>query len=196
VANADYVAKMTNSDTVGAFLVDTGGKHIHSVATALRSQLGTTATITDLISTRHVVASSLTAVDLTGLTKVELGFALALAAAATGLTLWLGLAERRRTFAIAAALGANGRQLGGFVWAEAAIVTGGGLVAGGVIAWALSNMLVKVLTGVFDPAPESLAVPWQYLVTVLIIAIAATVSAAVSALRGARAPSVDLLRSL
>jgi putative ABC transport system permease protein len=46
----------------------------------------------------------------------ELAFALVLTAAATGLTLGLGFHERRRTFAIATALGARSNQLGGFVW--------------------------------------------------------------------------------
>ena len=196
LANADYVAKMTHSDTVGAFLVDTGGHHVVAVAEGLRSQLGTTARVTDLVSTRQIVGSSLTAVDLDGLTRVELAFALALAAGATGLTLWLGLAERRRTFVIATALGANRRQLGGFVWAEVGIVTSCGLVTGGVTAWMLSHMLVKVLTGVFDPPPAALAVPWPYLAAVLTVSVAATAAAGIAALRSARSPSVELLRTL
>ncbi|MEP7053686.1 MAG: FtsX-like permease family protein, partial [Actinomycetota bacterium] len=158
LANADYVAKKTGSNTVGAFLVDTDGAKVTAVADSLRREFGGTSTITDIVSTRKIVGSSLTAVDLSGLSTVELGFALALAAAATGLTLWLGLAERRRTFTIATALGATGRQVGAFVWAEAAAVTVLGLSAGAAGGWALSNMLVKVLRGVFDPAPEALAV--------------------------------------
>ncbi len=112
LANAGYVAAQTGSDSVGAFLVDTGSDPT-AVADRLRAQLGATATVTDIVTTRAVVGSSLTAADLDGLTKVELGFALALAAAATGLTLWLGLTERRRTFSIAAARGepAPGRRL-------------------------------------------------------------------------------------
>ncbi|MDQ1386396.1 MAG: putative transport system permease protein, partial [Actinomycetota bacterium] len=69
-------------------------------------------TVNDVTSTHKVVASSLTAVDLSGLTKVELAFAIALAAASTGLVFALGFAERRRTFAITNALGAKSRQLG------------------------------------------------------------------------------------
>jgi putative ABC transport system permease protein len=196
LANADYIAKMTGTDSVGAFLVDTGGNNVAGVANTLRRQLGTTATVTDIAGSRKIVGSSLTAVDLGGLTKVELGFALALAAAATGLTLWLGLVERRRTFSIAAALGANGHQLGGFVWAEAGIITLAGLVTGTASAWALANMLVNVLHGVFDPAPATLAVPWTYLGTVLGIALAATAAAAIASVRSARTPHVELLRSL
>ena len=196
LANASYITKMTGSDTVGVFLVDTGGNNITTVADTIRKHIGTTATVTDLASSRTLVGSSLTAVDLHGLTQVELGFALALAAAATGLTLWLGLAERRRTFAIATALGANRRQLGAFVWAEAGAITIAGLVTGTATAWALSTMLVKVLHGVFDPAPEALAVPWTYLATVLAITIGATAIAAIATIRSARAPRLELLRGL
>jgi putative ABC transport system permease protein len=196
LANANYIAAKTGSDSVGAFLIDTGGTNISTIAGALRQQLGTAATVTDLDSSRKIVGSSLTAVDLDGLTRVELGFALALGAAATGLTLWLGLTERRRTFAIATALGANQRQLGAFVGAEATITTGAGLLTGTVTAWALANMLIKVLHGVFDPAPESLAIPWTYLGTVISVALVATVTASAVTIRTSRTPHPELLRTL
>ena len=196
LANADYITKMTGNDAVGSFLVDTGGTNVTATAANLRQQLGVNATVTDIVSSRKIIGSSLTAVDLAGLTRVELGFALALAAAATGLTLWLGLSERRRTFAIATALGANQRQVGAFVWTEAGVVSLAGLATGGATAWALSNMLVRVLHGVFDPAPEALAVPWVYLSTVGVIALVATGMAAAVAIRSARSPRLELLRTL
>jgi putative ABC transport system permease protein len=61
--------------------------------------VGTSATVTDIAHARSTIGSSLTAVDLAGLTRVELAFALVLAAAAGGLVLALGLTEQRRTFA-------------------------------------------------------------------------------------------------
>ena len=196
LANADYIARQTGTATTGAFLVDTGGRNTATVAQQIRRQVGATGTVTDLASSRKVIGSSLTAVDLAGLTRVELGFALALAAAATGLTLWLGLVERRRTFAIAAALGADARQLGAFVWAEAAVVTVTGLVTGSAIGWALTNMLVKVLQGVFDPPPSALAVPWSYLGVLGAVSVLATVAAALAAVAAARRPHIELLRSI
>lgn len=196
LANAAYIAAATGNDSISAFLVDTGGRHISSIADTLRQRLGASASVTDLATTRKVVGSSLTAVDLGGLTRVELGFALALAAAATGLTLWLGLAERKRTFAIATALGANQRQLGAFVWTEAVVTSGAGLLAGVATAWTLSNMLVNVLQGVFDPAPATLAVPWTYLICMAAIAAGATGAAAFVAVRAARTPHPELLRAL
>jgi putative ABC transport system permease protein len=196
LANASYIAQQTGTDTVGSFLIDTGGHNITKVADNVRQQVGSRATVTDLASSRKTVGSSLTAVDLAGLTRVELGFALALAATATGLTLWLGLAERRRTFAIASALGANARQLGAFVWAETGVVALAGLLAGTTIGWALSKVLVTVLNGVFDPPPSTLAVPWTYLLVLLAVSAAATITAALAALAGARRPRVELLRAV
>jgi putative ABC transport system permease protein len=196
VANADYVARMTGSDDVGAFLIDTGTASPAAVAARVRAGIGPGAVVSDIATSRRVVGSSLTAVDLAGLTRVELGFALVLAAASTGLVLALGLAERRRTFAIAGALGASGRQLGSFVWAEAGFVALGGLTAGAAIGATLSHILGQVLTGVFDPSPAALAVPWAYLGLVAATALAAVAAAASGTIRWARHPTVAVLRDL
>lgn len=196
VANATYVAQQTGTDAVGAFLLDTGGTSPKAVAARVRASVGTSATVTDLETSRRVIGSSLTSVDLSGLTRVELGFAIVLAAAATGLILALGTAERRRTFAIASALGAKSHQIGAFVWSEAAYVTIGGLALGAIAGSVLAAMLVKVLTGVFDPPPATLAVPWLYLGTVAAVAIAAVAVASYGAVRRARRSAVEVLREL
>jgi len=196
VANADYIARKTGSNAVGDFLVQTDGTAPKQVAAEMRKAVGTTAQVTDIQTSRRVVGSNLTAVELSGLTKVELAFALILAAAASGLTLGLGLQERRRTFAIAAALGARARQLGGFVWSESAFVTGAGIVLGAVIAVAISRMLVKVLTGVFDPPPDVLAVPWGYLLAVLALVVGTVAVAGTLTLRTLRRPPIEELRDL
>ncbi len=196
VANADYIAKATSDSTVGTFLVDAGGQDIRRTAAAIQGKLGPSATVTDITSTRATIGSSLTSVDLAGLTRVELAFALVLAAAAGGLVLALGLAERRRTFAIASVLGASARQLRGLVLSEAALVTIGGLAAGIVSGWLLSQMLVKVLTGVFDPAPEAVVVPWSYLAVTAAVAGGAVVLAALMAARRSSRPAVEELREL
>jgi putative ABC transport system permease protein len=194
VANADYVAARTGSAAIGAFLVDTGGRDSTRVADQVRTVVGTSATVTDIAHTRSTVGSSLTAVDLAGLTRVELGFALVLAAAAGGLVLFLGLAERRRTYAIAAALGATARQLRGLVTSEALVLTVGGLVTGAAAGWMLAQVLVAVLTGVFDPPPAAVTVPWAYLAVTAAITVAALVVAAEVALRRRRGTDVQLLR--
>ena len=82
VANADYIAKVTGSDAVGAFLVDTGGSNQARVATDLQQRLGAAAAITNVTQARSQVGSSLTSVNLAGLTRLELVFAVLLAASA------------------------------------------------------------------------------------------------------------------
>ncbi|MFL5996517.1 MAG: FtsX-like permease family protein [Streptomyces sp.] len=196
VANASYIAKATGSDVVGAFLLDTGGSHQKQIAAQLRRQLGTGATVTDLTQTRGTVGTSLTSVDLAGLTRIELVFAVLLAAGAGGLVLALGLAERRRTFAIATVLGARARQLRGMVLTEALLLAAGGLAGGTLIGWALSQMLVKVLTGVFDPPPAGLSVPGTYLALTGTAAVAAILAAALNGIRNTRRPAVEELRDL
>ncbi|MFI0966594.1 FtsX-like permease family protein [Streptomyces sp. NPDC021080] len=196
VANASYITKTTGSDAVGAFLIDTGGSRQQQIAAHLRKQLGSSATVTDLTQTRGTVGTSLTSVDLAGLTRIELVFAVLLAAGAGGLVLALGLAERRRTFAIATVLGATKRQLRGMVLTEALLLAATGLAAGTLIGWALSQMLVKVLTGVFDPPPTTLAVPGAYLALTGIAAVTAVLAAALNGIRTSQRPAVEELRDM
>jgi len=194
VANAAYVARMTGSDAVRSFLVDTGDRAQTQVADRLRASLGSQATVTDVVSSRRIVASSLTAVDLAGLSQIELGFALVLGAAATGLVLALSLAERRRTFAIVRALGADQKELRGVVLAEAAFVTIGGAIAGLAGAWLLSAMLVNVLSNVFDPPPDQLSVPWAYLALLGGVAVVALTVAVAGSARSISRSSLSTLR--
>jgi putative ABC transport system permease protein len=196
VANADYVAQQTGSNAVGAFLVDTGGTDSVAVANRVRTLLGPAAVVTDLAHTRATIGSSLTAVDLTNLRTIELVFGVVLAAAAGALVLALGLAERRRTFAIAAALGARARELRAFVTTEAAVLTVGGLLGGVVIGWLVTHVLVKTLSGVFDPPPAALTVPWPYLAVVTATLIAAIAAVTTATIRVARTPPPRVLREL
>lgn len=119
-----------------------------------------------------------------------------LAAGSGGLVLALGLAERRRTFAIATVLGAQPRHLRGMVLSEALLLAAGGLAGGALIGWALSEMLVKVLTGVFDPPPAALSIPGVYLALTGTAALAAILAAALNGSRGSHRPAVEELRDL
>jgi len=195
VANSAYVKGATGSGTVGTFLVTAGGSSPSAIAGRLGQNLGTTATVTPIGAATQAVGSSLTAVDLGGLTRVELGFAVVVAAAAAGLVLWLGLAERRRTFALASVLGAKPRQLAGFVWSEAAVITTVGLIAGAVLGGVLSQVLVVVLRGVFDPPPDTLSIPGGYLTGLLAVIVASVAIASLAAVRNALRPPITVLRS-
>jgi putative ABC transport system permease protein len=195
VADVGYVARETGSDAVGTFLVQTDADPA-GVASRLRAKLGASAQINDIVDQRRVIGSNLTAVELSGLTKIELGFALVLAVAASGLVLGIGFHERRRTFAIAVALGARAKDLGGFVWSESLFVTFGGLFLGTAVAAGLSALLIKVLTGVFDPPPDAVAVPWAYLGAIAALTAGAVGAAGALTLRASRRPVVEELRDV
>jgi putative ABC transport system permease protein len=195
VANADYVAAQSGDASIDTFLVSTHASPPR-LAARLRQALGVGPTIKDLSASRAAAGSSLTAVDLAGLSRVELGFAAVLAMAAAGLVLALGMAERRRSFAIASALGARRRQVAAFTRSEAGMVSLIGFGCGGVAAWALAVLVVKVLTGVFDPPPSHLAVPWLYLSLVGALTLGAVAAGAELTVHAAGSGTVETLRDL
>ncbi len=197
VANAGYVAKATGSPAAQVLLIRTNVSP-PAVTAEVRRLLGRAsgASVTDIVAQQRINLSGLTAIDLAGLTKLELAFALLLAAGASGLVLALELAERRRTFAIASAIGAKRRELGAFVWSEAIFVAVGGALLGALAGWGIALVIVRILTGVFDPPPEHLSVPWTYLALVA-AAIALSVAAAGGAMvRAAKLPAITTLRDL
>jgi putative ABC transport system permease protein len=139
--------------------------------------------------------SSITTVDLRGIRDIEEAFTLALAAAAMALFFSLEVIERRHEFATMAALGATLRSVGAFVWSEAALVLVAALLLAATLGVLLAAMLVAMLQHVFDPPPDSLAIPWSYLGELAGAAAGATlVAAAITARRLRRLPLGTLLR--
>jgi putative ABC transport system permease protein len=177
-------------------LIQTDGTSPATVGARVQRAAGTSAQVTNIVDQRQITGSNLTAVELSGLTKIELAFAFLLAVTASAIALGLGFAERRRTFAITAALGARQRQLGAFVWSESLFVTALGALLGAATATLLSIMLVDVLTGVFDPPPDVLSIPWPYLAAVAVAVIVSVLAAGALTLRSLRRPSIDELRDL
>jgi putative ABC transport system permease protein len=199
VANANYVAAQTGTSAAEIVLIRArDGGAIASIAREaqriVRDLPG--AHVTTILETQRKIGSSLTAVDLRALTALELVFAIVFVAAATGLMLALGLAERLRTFAVLAALGAKSRQLMAFLAAEAAVVVIAGATFGIALGMAIAQVLVKVLTGVFDPPPEALAIPWTYLAGLVLAAAFSTALAVTIAARATRASVIGALREL
>jgi putative ABC transport system permease protein len=107
--------------------------------------------------------SSITTVDLRGISHIEEAFTVALAAAAMALFVALAVIERRLEFATMAAVGAKLRSIAAFVWSEAVLVLVAALLLAAGLGTLLALMLVAMLQHVFDPPPDHLAVPWGYL---------------------------------
>lgn len=197
VANASYIAQRTGNSAAETVLLRTNGD-IAAVAHAAQGVVAAMpgAHVTDIGATQRTISSSLTAVDLRGLTALELFFAVVLVVGATGLVLGLSLIERQRTFAILAALGARANQLGAFVWSEGVLLLVGGCIVGVGAGVGVASMLVALLTHVFDPPPEALVVPWGYLALMLGAAIVATCAAMLIAQRVSARLVVERLREL
>ena len=154
VGNAAYIAAQTGMPAAEIVLMRTNADPAalaNRVRAVVQSLPG--AQVTDLGTAQYRIGSSLTAVNLRGLTQLELAFAVLFIAGATGLVMALGMVERRRTYAVLVALGATTRQVGAFVWSEGLLILIGGAIVGVATGVAVAAMLVKVLTGVFDPPP-------------------------------------------
>jgi putative ABC transport system permease protein len=195
VANASYIAQQTGTDAAEIVLLRTTSDpaEVADQARAVVSSLPG-AKVTDIASTQRTLSSSLTAVDLRGLSQLELSFAVLLLAAATGLMIALRLAERRHTFGILTALGATGSQLRAFLWSEGLATLIGGSVIGLAMGFGVALMLVKMLTGVFDPPPGSLSVPWLYLALLVSAAALSTVIAVLLAYMSSHRSGITIMR--
>jgi putative ABC transport system permease protein len=186
VTNLPYLDRASHSGGPNVVFAKTGGD---AAAVARRVAAATSSAGTEvhnIAEQTQVTTSSITTVDLVGISRIEEAFAIALAAAAMGLFVALGIAERKQEFATMAALGTPLRHIGAFVWSEAVLVLGAGLVLAAGLGWALSQMLVAMLQHVFDPPPDALAIPWGFLAGLGGAAILATLAATWLASRGLR----------
>jgi putative ABC transport system permease protein len=142
-----------------------------------------------------LTTSSITAVDLRGISRIEEVFTILLAAAAMGLFVALIVIERRQEFATMAAVGATLRSIRSFVWSEAALVLAAAVLLAAGLGVLLALMLVAMLQHVFDPPPDHLAIPWAYVGELAGATLATTaIAVAITASRLRSLPLGRLLR--
>jgi putative ABC transport system permease protein len=194
VANLAYLQSLDHvggPNVVFASAADPSGT-ARAVAAATRTD-GTV--VKNISEQAQQTTSSITTVDLRGISSIEEAFTLALAAAAMALFLALALLERRHEFATMAALGGNLRTIGAFLWSEAALVLLAALALAAVLGVLLAAMLVAMLQHVFDPPPDHLAIPWSYVGELAAAAVGtALIVAALTARRLRSLPLGALLR--
>ncbi len=194
LTNRSYLTTTTGLSAVQTLLVRTDSPQ--QVAAQIHAPVG--ALVNDITTPRVAVpsASGLAAGSLAGLASLTLAFGLLLAVASAGLVLIVGAAQRRRSLVALAVLGANAKQRAGFLWTEARAIVISGL-AGGLLTGALiSSQLVKVLNGIFDPAPQHPAIPWSFVVTVLTTVVFAAAIATAASSRWAGRVDATRLRDL
>jgi len=181
VANLSYLSRADRAggpNVVFAKASEDPATVASRVASATRSD---GVVVKDIRQQAAQTVSSITTVDLTGISHLEEAFAIVLAAAAMWLFVGLAVNERRHEFATMAAVGASLREVGAFVRSEAALVLGLAVPLALALGWLLAEMLVAMLRHVFDPPPDHLAVPWAYLGELGLAALAGGVLAVVLA---------------
>src|SRR5207244_10515004 len=181
VANLSYLQAATHDPGPNVVFVKAKGDPAavaHRVAAATQ-QDGTI--VKDIRQQTSQTVSSITTVDLGGISRIEEAFAVALAAAAMALFVAVALAERRQELATMAALGATLREIAAFLWTETALVLSAALALAALLGWLLAELLVAMLQHVFDPPPDHLAAPWGFFGGLAAAAVAGGAIAAVVA---------------
>jgi putative ABC transport system permease protein len=195
VANLAYLHRVTRDSGPNVLFVRASGDPsalARGVAAATR-RYGTA--VNDIRRQTVATVSSITAVDLGGISRIEEAFALLLTAATMALYVAVALAERRQELATMSALGASLRRAAAFLWTEAAIVLAFALALAAALGWLLAELLIAMLQHVFDPPPDHVAVPWAFLATLAAAAIGGGMAAAVlAALQIRRLPLGAVLR--
>ncbi len=171
VANLDFVRAQTGNDRISFVLASAKGDPADA-GRRLTTRLGGDWQVTDLTETTARIASEVTSVDLARLVLVDVAFALVIATVGIALFLLAAFADRSRELATLSAIGAEPRQVVAAIATESGAIIGAGGAAGVIVGLLIGAVLVQILTGVFDPAPTSPAIPIVWLAVILALTIA------------------------
>jgi putative ABC transport system permease protein len=186
VANLSYLQKADHAGGPNVVFASASEDPATVAARVAAATKGFGVSVKDIRQQSVQTVSSITTVDLTGISRLEQAFAIVLAAAAMWLFVNLVVSERRHEFATMAALGASLRDVGAFVHSEAVAVLAAALALAAVLGWLLAEMLIAMLQHVFDPPPDHLAIPWGFLGLLALAAVAGALLAAAVAARSLR----------
>jgi putative ABC transport system permease protein len=186
VANLAYLQKADHAGGPNVVFASSSEDPAAVAARVAEATKGFGVSVKDIRQQSVQTVSSITTVDLTGISRLEQAFAIVLAAAAMWLFVNLAVSERRHEFATMAALGASLRDVGAFVRSEAVTVLAAAVALAAVLGWLLAQMLIAMLQHVFDPPPDHLAIPWGFLGLLALAAVAGALLAAAVAARSLR----------
>ncbi len=195
VTNLSYLHRVTSDPGPNVVFVRTADDPVAVARRVAATTKEDGTSVRDIRQQTAVTVSSITAVDLRGISRIEEAFVLLLTVAGMALLVAVSLSERRRELATMAALGASLGRAAAFIWSEAAFVLGAAVVLAALLGWLLAEMLVAMLQHVFDPPPDHLAVPWLFFGGLAIAAIAGGLAAAgLATLQLRRLPLGTILR--
>ncbi|MDQ6748885.1 MAG: FtsX-like permease family protein [Candidatus Dormibacteraeota bacterium] len=190
---------VTHATAPDFYLLRTGGTDAANAAvvTALSSGPGKAAqlTIDTTARTFNLDQSSLAALNLNGLGRLESAYTVMMSALGIAIFVFGLLLQRRKEHVTMRALGMRMRQLQTLVLGEAGAVTGLSLVIGTGVGVGMSVMFVQILTPLFTVPPQGLTVPFGPLGLLALLVTAATgLSSLVAGVVLRRTALVELLR--
>jgi putative ABC transport system permease protein len=194
IANLPYVTAATHAAGPNVLLIAAPGDPKGTAAAISSRAASSGATVGDITQQAATTSSSLVAISLAGISHLEEAFAVALALVSILVFAMLSEIERRREFAIMAAMGTRLQMVAAFLWSETVVVVIAACLLAIVLGTALAVMLVTILTHIFDPAPDTLALPWIFFGELAAAILAGVVVGAVVVLISLR--RADLSRTL
>ena len=139
--------------------------------------------------------SSLAALNLNGLARLETAYTILMSALGIGIFVFGLLLQRRKEHVTMRALGMRMRQVQVLVLGEAGAVTLLSLVIGTAVGVGMSLMFVQILTPLFTVPPQGVAVPYaSFGLVALLLLATTTVASLVAGATLRRAALVELLR--
>ncbi|MCB0138958.1 MAG: ABC transporter permease [Caldilineaceae bacterium] len=196
VVNQDFLHQQIGSDSVATFLVRTTGNPTQTAAAISAQFPAPTFKVESINDVTAQLTSTLTTLSLDALTRIEWGYTLLIAALALLIFLLGLLGERATEYATVSALGGTPGQVNTFVLAEALISGVTGLVIGSLVGLALTQVLVTILTAIFDPPPSHMLIPVSATGLLLaLVAIGLMLSGSAAALVLRRLSPAQILRN-
>ncbi len=201
ILNRDFMLQSAGSTNVDYFLLktDSNPQTIKNVATALATQYKNVLPVR-IQNTETVIkteSSSLTSLNLTGLSTMELFYTLLVTSVGLAIFLLAMINERQREFGAMRALGANLGHLQRFLFTEAATIGVLSLLIGLLVGVGLAFMLVMLLGVIFTIPAHGLSVPVLELLSLtLLVIVGMVMSTLISARRLATLKVVEALREL
>lgn len=201
ILNRNFMIESSGNPAMDYFLLKTNGSSatIKEVSAELAAKYKNVmpVRISNIETVVKAESSSLTSLNLGGLSRMELFYTLLVTSVGLAIFLLAMINERQREFGAMRALGANLSHLRRFLFIEAATIGGLSLVIGALVGVGLAFLLILLLGVIFTIPARGLSIPTvELLLLGLLVLMGMIASALISARRLATLKVIEALREL
>ena len=199
IINFSSYAATVHAPGPDMYMLRTDGTDAGTAAVAARIAANTPRNLHVVIDTvtkaRVASQSSLTAINVSGLGRLEGLYTMLMSALGIAIFVFGLLLQRAKEHVTLRALGVRLSQLRAIVLGEAALVALMSLIVGGLVGTAMASMFVMILAPLFANPPQEITVPIVELALLAVLVLVATlVSSALAARTLGRGQLVGILR--